>query len=528
LGDIFAERTERANGDEELLSVTIANGVIRQADSDKRNIASEDKSNYKIVRIGDVPYNSMRMWQGAVGNSEYDGIVSPAYTVLVPLGDSNGKFFMELFKKESSLKVFQRWSQGLTSDTWNLKYPVLSTIEFSIPSPDEQMKVAEYFQSLDQLITLHQRQKTISIENNQYVWEQRKLGELAVRESNCDISSVDMPCVEYEDVIANEGQLNKDISLKEVQKKGITFDGSQVLYGKLRPYLHNWLNPDFMGVAVGDWWVLRPVELDKNFLYRLIQTQQFDDVANQSAGSKMPRADWNLIAETEFIVPSIIKEQAKIGEYFTNLDNLITLHQCKCQIIRFKCLNDWEQRKLGDVAERVQGNDGRMDLPTLTISAANGWLDQRDRFSSNIAGSEQKNYTLLHKGELSYNHGNSKLAKYGTVFALRTYEEALVPRVYHSFKVTEEADADFIEYVFATKLPDRELGKLISSGARMDGLLNINYDEFMSINIMMPSVAEQIRISDHLRKVDRLITLHQRKCNELQNIKKYMLQNMFV
>ena len=160
-------------------------------------------------------------------------------------------------------------------------------------------------------------------------WEQRKFGELAVRESNCDISSVDMPCVEYEDVIANEGQLNKDISLKEVQKKGITFDGSQVLYGKLRPYLHNWLNPDFIGIAVGDWWVLRPVELDKNFLYRLIQTQQFDDIANQSAGSKMPRADWNLIAETEFIVPSMIDEQAKIGEYFTNLDTLITLHQRK-------------------------------------------------------------------------------------------------------------------------------------------------------------------------------------------------------
>lgn len=157
LGEVFAERTERANGDEELLSVTIANGVIRQADSDKRNIASEDKSNYKIVCKGDVPYNSMRMWQGAVGNSEYDGIVSPAYTVLIPLGDSNGKFFMELFKKESSLKVFQRWSQGLTSDTWNLKYPVLSTIEFSIPSPDEQKKIAEYFLRLDHLITLHQR-----------------------------------------------------------------------------------------------------------------------------------------------------------------------------------------------------------------------------------------------------------------------------------------------------------------------------------------------------------------------------------
>ena len=156
LGEVFKERTERANGDEELLSVTIGNGVIRQADSDKRNTASEDKSNYKIVRKGDVPYNSMRMWQGAVGNSEYDGIVSPAYTVLVPTSEANGKFFMELFKKESSLQIFQRWSQGLTSDTWNLKYPVLSSIQFYIPSVKEQTKIAEYFSTLDNLITLHQ------------------------------------------------------------------------------------------------------------------------------------------------------------------------------------------------------------------------------------------------------------------------------------------------------------------------------------------------------------------------------------
>ena len=156
LGDVFTERTERANGDEELLSVTIGNGVIRQVDSDKRNIASEDKSNYKIVHKGDVPYNSMRMWQGAVGNSEYDGIVSPAYTVLVPSKEANGKFFMELFKKGSTLKIFQRWSQGLTSDTWNLKYPVLSTIEISIPRIEEQKRISDYFATLDRLITLHQ------------------------------------------------------------------------------------------------------------------------------------------------------------------------------------------------------------------------------------------------------------------------------------------------------------------------------------------------------------------------------------
>ena len=157
LREVLKERTERAKGNEELLSVTISNGVIRQSDLDKKNIASEDKSNYKIVCKGDVPYNSMRMWQGAVGNSEYDGIVSPAYTVLVPTNEANDKFFMELFKKNSSLQIFQRWSQGLTSDTWNLKYPTLSSISFNLPLVEEQRKMAEYFQTFDDLITLNQR-----------------------------------------------------------------------------------------------------------------------------------------------------------------------------------------------------------------------------------------------------------------------------------------------------------------------------------------------------------------------------------
>lgn len=154
-----------------------------------------------------------------------------------------------------------------------------------------------------------------------------------------------------------------------------------------------------------------------------------------------------------------------------------------------------------------------MNLPTLTISAASGWLDQKERFSGNIAGKEQKNYTLLSEGELSYNHGNSKLAKYGAVFVLREYKEALVPRVYHSFKTDSQNSADFIEYTFATKLPNRELGKLVTSGARMDGLLNINFDSFMGIKLRIPSYEEQLQIVNFLRKFDSLIALHQRKQN---------------
>lgn len=203
-------------------------------------------------------------------------------------------------------------------------------------------------------------------------------------------------------------------------------------------------------------------------------------------------------------------------------------NQDKYPQLRFKGFTDpWEQRKLGEIAIRVRGNDGRMNLPTLTISAGNGWMDQRDRFSQNIAGKEQKNYTLLRQGELSYNHGNSKLAQFGAVFELESYNEALVPRVYHSFSVTAGAQPKFIEQMFATHRPDRELRKLVSSGARMDGLLNINYDDFMGIKVWLPSVAEQQAIAGLLVKLDNTIALHQRKLAKLKELKQGYLQKMF-
>lgn len=196
--------------------------------------------------------------------------------------------------------------------------------------------------------------------------------------------------------------------------------------------------------------------------------------------------------------------------------------------IRFPEFNDaWELRKLGELTERVRGNDGRMDLPTLTISAAKGWLDQRERFSANIAGEEQKNYTLLSKGELSYNKGNSKLAKYGVVFELKSYKEALVPRVYHSFRVNKYSLASFIEYMFETKKPDQELAKLISSGARMDGLLNIGYEEFMGIKVKVPSIFEQEKIANLIRNFNNAIALQEQELAILEQSKQGFLQKIF-
>ena len=211
----------------------------------------------------------------------------------------------------------------------------------------EQQLIAYYFSQLDNLITLHQREcisftaradrliLTANKKRTTSSWEQRKFEEIAVR-SSVICSDDTLPRVEYEDIVSGTGRLNKDIYAKQSIKSGIAFHQGDVLYGKLRPYLQNWLLPTFDGLAVGDFWVLQPQNADSSFLYRLIQSRQFDEVANQSTGTKMPRADWKLVSKTVFSIPSNISEQAAIGTYFTALDSLITLHQRKPFLMKWR------------------------------------------------------------------------------------------------------------------------------------------------------------------------------------------------
>lgn len=389
-------------------------------------------------------------------------------------------------------------------------------------------------------------------------WEQRKLGDVFEQTSNLvnpKEDEIELWSLTVEDGLTKKSDrynreflVKKDDNFKEVRPGDIVYNPMNMTLGAVG------YNGMAKSVAVSGYYttMVAKENYDTYYINTWLKSPQairlYRTYATGSLIEKQ-RVQFPTLSVIPVAFPKY-EEQTKIGNYFHFLDNLITLHQRKCEQtktlkkymlqkmfpqdgekvpqIRFEGFTeDWEQRKLGEVCSRVQGNDGRMDLPTLTISAANGWMNQEDRFSGNIAGKEQKNYTLLHKGELSYNHGNSKLAKYGTVFSLQSYKEALVPRVYHSFKV-EEGSPDFLEYYFATKLPDRELGKLISSGARMDGLLNIGYNEFMGIQMLFPSVEEQKQISNYFRSLDHLITLHQRKCDELKEVKKFMLQNMFV
>jgi len=327
--------------------------------------------------------------------------------------------------------------------------------------------------------------------------------------------------------VSGIGRLNKDIYAKQSSKSGIVFHQGDVLYGKLRPYLQNWLLPTFDGLAVGDFWVLQPQNADSSFLYRLIQSRQFDEVANQSTGTKMPRADWKLVSKTVFSIPSNISEQAAIGTYFTALDSLITLHQRQpflhstpeisltVQLIHPFYTSSWEQRKLGELVDRVvrKNTNNESTLP-LTISAQYGLVDQITYFNNRVASRDVSNYYLVLNGEFAYNKSTSDGYPFGAVKRLDLYEKGVLSTLYIVFapKKEQQIDSDYLTVFFDTDRWHKGVAERAAEGARNHGLLNISAEDFFDIDLSVPKdIVEQKQIGAFIRQLDNLITLHQRK-----------------
>ena len=205
----------------ELLSVTMNDGVKPRSEIEGKDNSSENKSNYKIVRKGDMVYNSMRMWQGANGISPCDGIVSPAYTVLMPKQEINNGYFAALFKSANLINEFRKNSQGMTSDTWNLKYPQIETIKVQIPSVSEQDKVSEMFSVLDERIAA-QSQLVESLKKYK-----RGVVRTLLSPKHCKLKNVEW-------TTAKIGDIGTFIKGAPLSKADISSDGTPfILYGEL-------------------------------------------------------------------------------------------------------------------------------------------------------------------------------------------------------------------------------------------------------------------------------------------------------
>ena len=201
--------------------------------------------------------------------------------------------------------------------------------------------------------------------------------------------------------------------------------------------------------------------------------------------------------------------------------------------IRFKGFSDtWEQRKLGELVDRVvrKNTNNESTLP-LTISAQYGLVDQITYFNNRVASRDVSNYYLVYNGEFAYNKSTSDGYPFGVVKRLDLYEKGVLSTLYIVFapKDEQKTKSDFLTVFFDTDRWHRGVAERAAEGARNHGLLNISAEDFFDIDFSVPKdVAEQRQIGAFIRRIDKLITLHQRELEKLQNIKKSMLEKMFV
>ncbi|WP_406795066.1 restriction endonuclease subunit S [Bifidobacterium longum] len=360
LGELFEESDERAS-DREILSVSVANGIYPASESDRETNPGASLANYKIVHFGDVVYNSMRMWQGAVDASRYDGIVSPAYVVARPNSEVYARFFARLLRQPMLLKQYQQVSQGNSKDTQVLKFDDFASIGISMPaSENEQRRIGGFFDRLDSLITLHQRKydKLVIFKKSMLEkmfpkdgesvpeirfagftdpWEQRKLGELFEesdeRASDREILSVSVANGIYP---ASESDRETNPGASLANYKIVHF--GDVVYNSMRMWQGAVDASRYDGIVSPAYVVARPnSEVYARFFARLLRQpmllKQYQQVS-QGNSKDTQVLKFDDFASIGISMPASENEQRRIGGFFDRLDSLITLHQRKLELLQ--------------------------------------------------------------------------------------------------------------------------------------------------------------------------------------------------
>ena len=352
-------------------------------------------------------------------------------------------------------------------------------------------------------------------------WEQRKLpefvsffngltytpddveetGTLVLRSSNVKNGEI---------VDADNVYVNDKVAVSENVREGdiivVVRNGSRALIGK-----HAQIKASMPNTVIGAFMSGMRSE-HSSFVNALLDTSAFENEIAKNMGATINQITGYMFSKMEFMIPSG-DEQRKIGEYFQSLDHLITLHQRKYFIIYNKLIT-WEQRKLGDICERVtrKNKNNQSDLP-LTISSQYGLIDQRNFFNKVVAAKDMSNYYLLQNGEYAYNKSYSNGYDYGSIKRLNAYEQGCLSTLYICFSLEAlDVDSDYLECFFDTLQWYGDVSMICAEGARNHGLLNVDTKAFFTdVRINLPiSIKEQRLIAKYLNNLDHLITLHRR------------------
>ncbi len=393
-------------------------------------------------------------------------------------------------------------------------------------------------------------------------WKDLPFSEIVERTSSTGKTG-SLPGIEFEDIVSGEGCLNKDVYQKDCRKCGKIFREGDILFGKLRPYLKNILLAEFRGIAIGDFWILRPGDNDSKFIYNLVNSEAFMRVANVSSGSKMPRADWNLVSSTRFLLPQDKVEQEAIGKYFTSLDA-----QISASTSRLVSLKKMKAASL----QAMFPQEGET-VPKVRFKGFEGeWKKVKfDKAFSFLKNNSLSRAELCNDGDIINIHYGDVLIKYGDILDIGNDEVIYVAdsnvanKLYTDCPIVNgdiiiaDAAEDFtvgkcVEVQNVTKqkivsglhtIPCRPLestapnfwGYYINSNSFHRQLLSmIQGSKISSISktslsatyVVFPVVEEQQSIASFFTSLDRQIALHTQRLEKLKQIKAACLDKMFV
>ncbi|HHT8377879.1 MULTISPECIES: restriction endonuclease subunit S [Citrobacter] len=289
------------------------------------------------------------------------------------------------------------------------------------------------------------------------------------------------------------------------------------------------------------------VVLPEFLLWELRSPQFRADLIRRVGGSALQEISLTELRKVRTLLPPLL-EQKKIAQILSTWDKAISVteklltnsqQQKKALMqqlltgkkrlldengVRFS--TEWEFKKISEVATRVQRKNDAAEHPILTISSLSGFVRQDERYSRYMAGESVKNYILLKKGEFAYNKGNSKTYEFGCVFDLEAYEAGLVPHVYVCFRLKNGLSHRYFKYLFEADYLKPQLGALVNTGVRNNGLLNIKPTEFMQTKVPVPCFEEQESIADMLYNSSRTIRVLQDKLACLKDEKKALMQQL--
>lgn len=518
MGEVFKEYSEKGHTELPTLTIIQGGGTVKREDSDRNLMYDETNlSNYKMVRKDDFIVH-LRSFEGGLEKASLDGIISPAYHTFHS-DEADSRFYYPYFRSFEFIKHKLVPHVYGIRDGRSIDIEGMKSIEIPYTSLSEQRKIGDYLELLDHLITLHQRKNIYFYEKVTLVWEQRKLGDLVgiydgvhqtpdYQDSGIMFLSVENIATLKSEKYISEEAFERDYNvypekgdilmtrIGDVGTTNVVETAEKVAF--------------YVSLAL-----LKPNGIDSYFLSNAMKTNDFQKgLRERTLVTAIPqKINKDEIGKINIFITNNDEEQKKIGAYFSSLDHLITLHQCKCHLLLKLLHNDWEQRKLGEIASSFEYG---LNAAAKEYDGENKYIritdidDNTHEFltynltSPDIDLTDVENYKLA-EGDILFARTGASVGKsyiYRDSDGLVYYAGFLIRA-----RIREEYDAEF---VFQSTLTDK-YNKYIAVTSQRSGQPGVNAQEYSEFEIRVPEKEEQTKIGTYFHNLDHLITLHHRK-----------------